>query len=106
MHSSTHIKRFQNLNSPQNSVPGFIGSSSTKPYGDKTQKTEKIDFIENYDAGPATEDLDLPLEATERKMLINEALDRLPPDESLVLRLFYLEECSIKEVETITGFHR
>jgi RNA polymerase sigma factor (sigma-70 family) len=70
----------------------------------KTQKTEKIDFIENYDAGPATEDLDLPLEATERKMLINEALDRLPPDESLVLRLFYLEECSIKEVETITGW--
>jgi RNA polymerase sigma factor (sigma-70 family) len=70
----------------------------------KDRKLEKIDFVDDYDAGPATQDLILPLEERERKILINEALDRLPPDESLVLRLFYLEECSIKEVETITGW--
>jgi RNA polymerase sigma factor (sigma-70 family) len=70
----------------------------------KDRKTEKIDFVADYGAGPATQDLILSLEVKERKLLINEALDRLPGDESLVLRLFYLEECSIKEVETITGW--
>jgi RNA polymerase sigma factor (sigma-70 family) len=72
--------------------------------GLKDRKMEKIDFVDDYGAGPATQDLILSLEARERKILINEALDRLPPDESLVLRLFYLEECSIKEVGTITGW--
>jgi RNA polymerase sigma factor (sigma-70 family) len=68
------------------------------------RRMDKIDFVNDYDVEPATDDLVLPLEERERKILINEALDRLPPDESLVLRLFYLEECSIKEVESITGW--
>jgi len=70
----------------------------------KKRKKEKIDFVYNYDDEPVAEELVLSLEVKERKMLINEALSRLPSDESLVLRLFYLEESTIKEVEAITGW--
>lgn len=70
----------------------------------KKRKTDKIDFVENFDTEPVVEDYILSLEAKERKKLINDALNRLPPDESLALRLFYLEEISIKEVEMITGW--
>lgn len=44
----------------------------------KDRKMEKIDFVDDYGAGPATQDLILSLEARERKILINEALDRMP----------------------------
>jgi len=40
------------------------------------------------------------------KYYINEALKRLKPKESLVLRLFYLEEHSIKEIIDITGWSK
>ena len=39
-----------------------------------------------------------------RMKQINEALKLLPPKESLVLNLFYLEENSLKEVAEITGW--
>ncbi len=39
-----------------------------------------------------------------RMKQINEALKLLPPKESLVLYLFYLEENSLKEVAEITGW--
>lgn len=41
---------------------------------------------------------------TERKAIINEAMDMLPKDEALLLTLFYLEENSVKEINSITGF--
>lgn len=44
------------------------------------------------------------LEKTEQRQLIEEVLQRMKPKERLVLQLFYLEEQSIQEVETITGF--
>lgn len=40
----------------------------------------------------------------DQKKYILEAMKRLKPDEALVLRLFYLCEMSLKEVETISGF--
>ncbi|MFI1771241.1 RNA polymerase sigma factor [Thalassobellus citreus] len=39
-----------------------------------------------------------------QKYYINEALKRLQPKESLVLRLFYLEENNIKDIQDITGW--
>lgn len=42
-------------------------------------------------------------EADQRKY-INIALEKLRPDESLLLRLFYLSELQIKEIEKVTGF--
>lgn len=70
----------------------------------KKRRREKIILIASYDAEPVDEELILSLEARDRRIMINDALRRLPPDESLVLRLFYLEESSIKEVQTITGW--
>ena len=55
------------------------------------------DFREN----PAIFDA---LKETEQKFYINECLNRLPVNESLVLRLFYLAENSIKEICEMTGW--
>ena len=40
----------------------------------------------------------------EQKQIINEVLMRLPSNESLALRLFYLEELSMQELSEITGW--
>jgi RNA polymerase sigma-70 factor (ECF subfamily) len=44
------------------------------------------------------------LKDTEQKYFINECLNRLPANECLVLRLFYLAENSIKEICEMTGW--
>ena len=46
------------------------------------------------------------LTASDQKVYINKALDAMKPDEALVLRLHYLNELKIKEIEGITGFGR
>lgn len=43
------------------------------------------------------------IEEEEKKELLNEALEKMPRDESLILSLFYLEENSIKDIAKITG---
>jgi RNA polymerase sigma factor (sigma-70 family) len=40
----------------------------------------------------------------DQKVYILKALEMLKPDEALVLRLYYLYEHSVKEIEDITGF--
>lgn len=44
------------------------------------------------------------LKETEQKYYINECLNRLPANECLILRLFYLAENSIKEICEMTGW--
>lgn len=44
------------------------------------------------------------LKEDDQKKYVIMALNRLKPDEALVLRLFYLCEMSLKEVKEITGF--
>ncbi len=44
------------------------------------------------------------LEQDERKYFINETLKVMTPNESLALRLFYLEELSLAEVSDVTGW--
>ncbi len=44
------------------------------------------------------------LEQDERKYFINETLKVMTPNESLALRLFYLEELSLSEVSDVTGW--
>jgi len=43
------------------------------------------------------------IEENERKEMINEALDKLPKDESVMLSLYYLEDNSVKEIAVITN---
>lgn len=44
------------------------------------------------------------LHREEQKEVINQVLDSLKPSESLVLKLFYLEEKKLQEIKEITGF--
>lgn len=39
----------------------------------------------------------------EKKLMIDETLEKMPKDESLLLTLYYLEENSIKDIVLITG---
>jgi RNA polymerase sigma factor (sigma-70 family) len=44
------------------------------------------------------------LQLEEQNIYINKAMEQIKPDEALVLRLFYLCEMNLKEIETITSF--
>lgn len=67
-------------------------------------KKEIIEFTTiNYDE-VSDENAILSLKEDEQTYLINEALRKLSPKESLALRLFYLQEESVKEVCEITGW--
>ncbi|MEO6845020.1 MAG: sigma-70 family RNA polymerase sigma factor [Ginsengibacter sp.] len=67
-------------------------------------KKDFLLFIDNYDEEIIDESFILALEAGEQSTLINQALIKLSPNESVALRLFYLEEESIKDVCAITGW--
>jgi RNA polymerase sigma factor (sigma-70 family) len=67
-------------------------------------KKEIISFNEDYETDVPDESILLRLKEDEQSYLINEALKQLQPRESLALRLFYLQEESIKEVCEITGW--
>jgi RNA polymerase sigma-70 factor, ECF subfamily len=49
------------------------------------------------------EDLDR-VESDQQARMVNLAIDRLPPDESALVTLFYMEENSIDDISHITGF--
>lgn len=70
----------------------------------KKLKKDVLQFQPDYDNEIKDESILLDLDRDEQIHNINEALKMLPDRESLVLRLFYLEEGSIKEVCEITGW--
>ncbi len=51
-----------------------------------------------------SENLFNSLTSKEQNLMVREAVDRLPDDERAVITLFYLNECSVKEITDITGF--
>src|SRR5690606_2484938 len=62
----------------------------------KKNKNELVTFTADYD-NDIPDDYDiLSLKAEEQTYMINEALKQLPANESLALRLFYLQEEQIK----------
>ena len=65
--------------------------------------TYELDEIIEY---PGIENALKNLMENERKKIIITALDKIHPNESLILTLFYLEEKSIKEIQTITNFSK
>ncbi len=70
----------------------------------KKIKKEQICFIGKYDDELADESILFSLNAKEQEYLINEALNRMPLNESLALRLFYLDENNLKDIMAITGW--
>ncbi len=67
-------------------------------------KKEIIDFTDINDNDICDENAILSLKEDEQTYLINEALRKLSSRESLALRLFYLQQESVKEVCEITGW--
>lgn len=71
----------------------------------KKHKTEFIDFVEIPPEIPnEIENAILKLELDDQKYYITEALKKISPKESLILRLFYLDENNIVEICSITGW--
>lgn len=63
-----------------------------------------LEFKDDYEDEVADEATLEQKSQDEKTWLVNEALKRLPEREAVVLRLFYLEEESIKAVSEITGW--
>jgi RNA polymerase sigma-70 factor (ECF subfamily) len=71
----------------------------------KKHKSEFIDFVESPpEFSDEIENAILKLETDDQKYFINEALKKIPPKESLILRLFYLDEKNIEEICIVTGW--
>jgi RNA polymerase sigma factor (sigma-70 family) len=58
-------------------------------------------FYDHYEESDSQMD---QIQAVDQRKFINEAIARLPPTESLLITLFYLNENSIKEITQITGY--
>lgn len=66
--------------------------------------TEFVDYKQmNSDDSFSDWDTLAQIHETERKEMIDQAMERLPKDEALLLTLYYLEENSIKDICLITG---
>jgi RNA polymerase sigma factor (sigma-70 family) len=71
----------------------------------KKQKSEIITFGgATVFTTPEIDCFSLGINADEQRFYINEALKMISPKESLIMRLFYLEENSIEEIAEITGW--
>lgn len=70
----------------------------------KRKKREIIDFGIEYKEDIIDENEIYSMQYEDMSNLVNEALKQLSPKESLALRLFYLEEESVKSVGEITGW--
>jgi RNA polymerase sigma factor (sigma-70 family) len=71
----------------------------------KKHKTEFVDFVETTpEISEEINNAILNLKLDDQKYFINEALKQISSKESLVLRLFYLDENSIEEISDITGW--
>lgn len=69
------------------------------------RKSEFINFVEEPpDISNEIDNSILKLIKTDQEYYINKALEKLSAQESLVLRLFYLDENSIDEISNITGW--
>ena len=64
--------------------------------------SKDIEEIQDADISDLNESIDT-LGYEDQQYYINRALDRLGPNDSLVLRLFYLNENNLKEIHEITG---
>lgn len=105
------IKAFNNLKS-------FRGKSEFKTWfyrivineAFKRHQKDKMELlVRSGDQLPDMHDIEdtfKGLNDDEQKMMVNESLKQIPAKESLVLRLFYLEENNINEIIDLTGWSK
>lgn len=102
------VKAFKNLSS-------FSGKSSFSTWlyrivvnealmSIRKEKREPVIYTNQLEECMENENMLTSFNEEEQTQLITEALLKLPLKESLALRLFYLQEESIKEVREITGW--
>ena len=97
-------------------IKGFKGNSSFSTWlyrivvntaYNHLKKSDQIKYVENpieYDFS-TFEAIDFQnLKTEEQKRFINLALSQIPADQALSLRLFYLSEFGLKEIQSITGY--
>jgi RNA polymerase sigma factor (sigma-70 family) len=72
----------------------------------KKTKTQIQTSHENISLDIEDESILSSIQQEEQRIVINEALEMLPINESLALKLYYLEEESINEVAKITGWSK
>jgi len=70
----------------------------------KKEKKQQLIYCEDYEMDIADTGSLNNLAESERFEMINLAFKLMPPNEAIALRLFYLEESSIKEICVITGY--
>lgn len=75
-------------------------------YDRRQRESRQATWGDNYEGLDAWKDATVHHDGVqaERTHYINLILDRMKPDESLVLRLYYLAELTVGEVRTVTGF--
>lgn len=66
--------------------------------------TEFVDY-KFIDSDSSFSDLDTmaQVEGRERKAMVDDALEKMPKDEGVLLTLYYLEDTSVKDIAQITG---
>lgn len=68
-------------------------------------KQDRLEFYDSFTDEDVPVQLELPaMQDEEWERLLNRALQELSPNESLAIRLFYLEEENVKKVREITGW--
>lgn len=73
-----------------------ISYNELKKRRDNTIPVDEVSYVMVIDGDAMAE--------SDQKKYINCALQKLRADEALILRLFYLSELRIKEIEEVTGF--
>ncbi len=79
-----------------------IAYNTSLDYIRKRKHTQSIDEID-YSLGGSTEGGDHLMEKSELHQRLLLAIQELPPEEAAIIRMFYLEEMNIKELEQSTG---
>ena len=79
-----------------------IAYRTSLDYIRKRKHSDDLDVVEMVKADDGLRS-DQMMEKEDLGEILSEAIDALPEDESVVVRLFYLEEMNIKELEEITG---
>ncbi|HMB64371.1 MAG TPA: sigma-70 family RNA polymerase sigma factor [Eudoraea sp.] len=68
----------------------------------RTLVTSELNILKDHNPADLENALD-NLEASERKVMIREALDALAPEDSVLVTLYYFEAMSLKEISKVTG---
>ncbi|MEM0993491.1 MAG: sigma-70 family RNA polymerase sigma factor [Bacteroidota bacterium] len=72
----------------------------------RKRKMPLVDIAMAAQQADESEDAARLVKTTERKVMIEQILDQMKPKERLVLQLHYLEEQSIEEIVSISGFSK